>query len=131
MNWQEQIDKKEIELNLKKEETNVQSRIDSRRISGNSSRRISSIRIPGSNGKIEINNVTEKGGNRMITVEGALKDLEVIEKETEDSGSRAVVKALKVVVKFLSTMRSNQLLTEADKVGIRKAKETRVAKEVK
>jgi len=67
----------------------------------------------------------------MITVEGALKDLEVIEKETEDSGSRAVVKALKIVVKFLSTMRSNQLLTEADKVGIRKAKETRAAKEVK
>jgi hypothetical protein len=131
MNWQEQIDKKVEELNIKKEVTDVQSRIDSRRISGNSSRRISSIRIPGSNGKVEINNVIAKGGNRMITVEGALKDLEDIEKEAEDSGSKAVVKALKVVVKFLSTMRSNQLLTETDKVGIRKAKEARTAKEVK
>jgi hypothetical protein len=67
----------------------------------------------------------------MITVEGALKDLEVIEKEATDGGSKAVVKALKVVVKFLSTMRSNQLLTEGDKVGIRQAKEARVVKEGK
>jgi hypothetical protein len=67
----------------------------------------------------------------MITVEGALKDLEVIEKETTDTGAKAVVKALKVVVKFLSTMRSNQLLTEEEKVVIRKARETRAAKVVK
>jgi len=51
----------------------------------------------------------------MITVDGALKDLEAIEKETSDSGARAIVKALKVVVKMLSTMRSNQLLSEDDK----------------
>jgi hypothetical protein len=64
----------------------------------------------------------------MITVEGALKDLEAIEQEAGDSGSKAVVKALKVVVKFLSTMRSNQLLTEGDKVSIQKAKAERPAK---
>jgi len=64
----------------------------------------------------------------MITVEGALKDLEAIEKEAQDAGSKAVVKALKVVVKFLSTMRSNQLLTEANKVAIQKAKAERPAK---
>jgi hypothetical protein len=67
----------------------------------------------------------------MITVEGALKDLEVIEKEATDSGAKAVVKALKVVVKFLSTMRSNQLLTETDKLDIKKAKAAREAKEGK
>ena len=61
----------------------------------------------------------------MITVEGALKDLEVIETEATDAGAKSVVKALKVVVKFLSTMRSNQLLTEEDKVRIKKAKEER------
>ena len=61
----------------------------------------------------------------MITVEGAIKDLELIEAEATDAGAKTVVKALKVVVKFLSTMRSNQLLTEQDKVGIRKAKAER------
>lgn len=61
----------------------------------------------------------------MITVEGALKDLEAIEVEAKDEGAKSVVKALKVVVKFLSTMRSNQLLTEADKIEIKKAKAER------
>lgn len=61
----------------------------------------------------------------MITVEGALKDLEAIEIEAKDEGAKSVVKALKVVVKFLSTMRSNQLLTETDKVAIKKAKTER------
>jgi hypothetical protein len=67
----------------------------------------------------------------MITVEGALKDLEAIEKEAGDAGSRAVVKALKVVVKFLSTMRTNQLLTDEEKVVIAKARKERQAKDVK
>jgi hypothetical protein len=67
----------------------------------------------------------------MITVEGALKDLETIEIATDDSGAKAVVKALKVLVKFLSTMRSNQLLTEQEKGNIRQAREVRAAKEKK
>ena len=61
----------------------------------------------------------------MITVEGALKDLEAIEAEATDAGAKSVVKALKVVVKFLSTIRSNQLLTDVDKVRIQKAKAER------
>lgn len=61
----------------------------------------------------------------MITVEGALKDLEVIETEAKDEGAKSVVKALKVVVKFLSTMRSNQLLTDEAKVAISRAKAER------
>lgn len=66
----------------------------------------------------------------MITVDGALKDLEAIEKETNDSGVKSIVKALKVMVKFLSTMRSNQLLTEEDKkrIGAEKAKRQAVKK---
>ena len=129
MDWHEQLNKKEKELNITKEGINVCIRTDSRSNSGNSSRRISSIRVSERNKKI--NNVTDKGGNRMITVEGALKDLEAIEKEAGDSGSKAVVKALKVLVKFLSTMRPNQLLTEEEKVVIHKAREVRAAKEVK
>jgi len=63
----------------------------------------------------------------LITVEGALSDLEAIEKETDPKVTPdvKVIRALKVVVKFLSTMRSNQLLTESDKVGIKKAKAER------
>jgi len=67
----------------------------------------------------------------MITVEGALKDLETIEKEASDAGAKTVVKALKVVVKFLSTMRSNQLLTDKDKERIRSDREKRKAAENK
>jgi len=61
----------------------------------------------------------------LITVEGALTDLEVIEKDLTITSDVKIIRALKVVVKFLSTMRSNQLLTEQDKVGIRKAKAER------
>ena len=61
----------------------------------------------------------------MITVEGALTDLEVIEKDLTITSDVKIIRALKVVVKFLSTMRSNQLLTEQDKVGIKKAKAER------
>jgi len=63
----------------------------------------------------------------LITVEGALKDLEAIEVEATDAGAKSVVKALKVVVKFLSTIRSNQLLTDVDKIRIQKAKAERKA----
>ena len=128
MDWKEQLNNKEKELNIKKEETYVRTRIDIRGNSGNSGRWISSIRVPKRNK--EINKITEKGGKGMITVEGALKDLEAIEQEATDAGAKAVVKALKVVVKFLSTMRSNQLLTEDEKVSIRKAREARAAKVV-
>jgi hypothetical protein len=127
--WKKDLENKEKELNIKKEENYVRTRIDIGGNSRNSSGRISSIRVPERNK--EINKVTGKGGKGMITVEGALKDLEAIEKEATDTGAKAVVKALKVVIKFLSTMRSNQLLTEEEKVGIHKAREARAAKEVK
>jgi hypothetical protein len=130
MSWQEDLMKKEKEFNLQKEVENVHIRNNSGNNSRNNSRRSSDVYISGSNRKT-LNNVTEKGGKGMITVDGALKDLEVIEKEAGDTGAKAIVKALKVVVKFLSTMRSNQLLTDDEKINIRKVKEARVAKEVK
>jgi hypothetical protein len=64
----------------------------------------------------------------MITAEGADKDLEKYESETKDEGAKAIIKALRVVVKFLSTMRSNQLLTEADKARIAEDKKKREVK---
>lgn len=125
--WQKDLDKKVEELKVGKEEPNVRTRIDNRINSRIGNRGVGrSVRI--STNK-EVNNVIEKGGNRMITVEGALKDLEVIEKEADDAGAKAIVKALKVVVKFLSTMRTNQLLTDEEKRAIAKARKERQAKE--
>jgi len=114
---------------IKKEEENVCIRIDSRINNRISNRGVSrGVYLSPNNKEIKKeNNVTEKGGNRMITVEGALKDLEAIEKEANDTGAKAVVKALKVVVKFLSTMRSNQLLTEDDKKRISAEKAKKAA----
>ena len=126
--WKEQLNQKEKKFNLTKGGEDGQiissARISDRNNIGRSSNvhRVSIYK--------EINNVTEKGGKGMITVEGALKDLEVIEKEANDTGAKAVVKALKVVVKFLSTMRTNQLLTDEEKITIAKARKERQAKEV-
>jgi hypothetical protein len=124
MDWKDELSKKEKELNLEGGAKDVRIRDSSRIINRDTSRRSSDVHLVGGNREIKINNVIGKGGKGMITVDGALKDLEAIEKETNDEGSKAVVKALKVVVKFLSTMRSNQLLTEDDKkrIGAEKAK---------
>jgi hypothetical protein len=67
----------------------------------------------------------------MITDKGAEQDLTAIEKEAPDAGSKAVIKAIKVLVKFLSTMRSNQLLTEEDKKVLKAARAARDAEKQK
>jgi len=67
----------------------------------------------------------------MITVEGALKDLEALEAKATDNSTKIVVAVAKVLVKFLSTMRTNQLLTNEEKLNIRKAREERQAKDSK
>ena len=56
----------------------------------------------------------------MITIEGALKDLDEIEKEAGQM--TPIIKAIKVIVKMLSTIRSNQLLLETDKIKIQAEK---------
>jgi len=129
MDWKEQLELKSKKLNIKKEETNGQI-ISSSSISNRNNIR-SSSNVHRVSVYKEINNVTEKGGKGMITVEGALSDLEVIEKETDDVGAKAIIKALKVMVKFLSTMRTNQLLTNEEKIAIGKARKERQAKEEK
>jgi len=56
-----------------------------------------------------------------------LEDIEV----ADVTDGVKVVRAIKVLVKFLSTMRSNQLLTDADKSAIQKAKANRKPEEKK
>lgn len=63
----------------------------------------------------------------MITVEDALKDLDAAELGASSEG-KVLIKVAKVLIKFLSTMRSNQLLTEEEKALISKAKKERAAK---
>jgi predicted DNA binding protein len=58
----------------------------------------------------------------MITKDGALEDLNKIEAEAKTEEARVIVKVFKVIVKMLSTMRSNQLLTEKEKEVIQARK---------
>lgn len=58
----------------------------------------------------------------MITVEAALSDLDKMISETDDKNTKILVKGIKVLVKFLSTIRTNQLLSEDEKKQIRESK---------
>jgi hypothetical protein len=58
----------------------------------------------------------------MITIEAVNSDLDKIEKENSTISVKFIVAVVKVVMKFLSTMRSNQLLTEKDKIDIQAKK---------
>ena len=69
-----------------------------------------------------------KGGYAVITIEAALSDLKKIEEAATDAGAKTVVKAVQVLVKFLSTMRSNQLLTDDDKRALRAKRDKREIK---
>ena len=60
----------------------------------------------------------------MITVEAALGDLDKIAKSEVDATTK-IIEAVKVLVKMLSTIRSNQLLCDEDKAKIREAKTKR------
>jgi hypothetical protein len=64
----------------------------------------------------------------MITIEGALSDIEKIEKDATISSDVKVLRAFKVLLKFLSTMRSNQLLTDVEKAKIQEAQKNREKK---
>ena len=111
MDWKEQLNKKAQELNLTEEKggvDNVSIRSNSRTNSGDSDRRISSIRLPVSNRQTEINKNNEKGGEKMITSKGALEDYEAICKE-DITDSAKLVKIFKVVIKLLLGIRTNQV----------------------
>jgi len=126
--WKIELENKAKELQLKKEEgEHVHTRIDSRIIDRNSSGRRGDVDLPDIHK--EINNVKEKGGNRMITLEAVLSDLEKIEKDDNMSEQKKLFAVVKVIMKFLSTMRSNQLLTEEEKKKIATEKAARKGKE--
>jgi hypothetical protein len=58
----------------------------------------------------------------MITIDAVNSDLDKIATENETISVKFVVAVVKVVMKFLSTMRSNQLLTEEDKKELKARK---------
>jgi len=66
----------------------------------------------------------------LITIEGVLEDLDGIEKG-EYQGKKLVTESekliatVRVIMKFLSTMRSNQLLTEEEKINLAKERRLR------
>jgi len=71
----------------------------------------------------------------MITVEAALSDLEAIDlgkgKYAGKTDVQKIIEVSKVMIKFLSTIRSNQLLTEEEKGLITKARKARKETEKK
>ena len=70
----------------------------------------------------DINNIN-KGDKVMITKEGAFADLEKI--DVNGVTGKVLVQIAKVLITILITMRSNQLLTEADKLRIKEEKAAR------
>jgi hypothetical protein len=137
-NWQKELENKFNEI--KKEEKHVsesvsQSRRNSNRgsssIDGSNTSSHTSNNHGGGSSSIlrrgvsaETRTVTkdERGKNLMITREAALDDLEKLEAEATDEQSKLIVKVAKVLVKVLATIRSNQLLTDAEKARIKEAR---------
>jgi len=127
-NWKEDLEKKAIELNIKKEEKNGSSTQGNSRLRDRSSSGrgrdadLSNIR------KEKLNNV--RGGELMISKEGALRDIdgivskgEYIDRETKktitlNSDLEKLGAIVKVLIVFLNSMRSNQLLPETEKARI-------------
>jgi len=58
----------------------------------------------------------------MITIEAVLSDIDKIEADGALTDARKLIQVIKVAMKFLSTMRSNQLLTEEDKKELKSKK---------
>ena len=111
-NWKKDLEN--ISNKLKRGDDNVHSRSNTRSNSRSDSRRSRNVDLSKRNRKMKIKNI--KGGEIMITVNAALKDLEKI--VAEDNVSKVIKEVARILIKFISTMRSNQLLTDADKVRI-------------
>jgi hypothetical protein len=123
--WKKDLDKKEKELNLTKGGNDGQI-ISSTRISDRNNSRSNSDVHRVSVHK-EINNVKEKEEKVMITKDAALDDLEKID-VIALSTNKVIVEVGKVIVKILATIRSNQLLTDEEKIKIREARKARDAR---
>jgi hypothetical protein len=121
--WKEQLNKKVESLNIKEvKDGDISVRSNSR--SSDSVRSPISTEV-----RKDINKVIEKGGIVMITKEAALDDLKKI--DVNAPIGKVIVEVGGILIKILATIRSNQLLTEEEKVNIRKAREARAAKENK
>lgn len=59
----------------------------------------------------------------MISKEDALQDLEKVQKESGENLGKLLYGIATVLVKLLVTIRSNQMLTDADKARIRAERE--------
>lgn len=114
--------KKDLENKLEKEVTNVVNISSSANSSGSRIHRISDIKEKGNSLTIK------KEEHKVITVEGALSDLDKLIAEAQGRPEVFILSGMKVMVKFLSTMRSNQLLTDEDKKAIKAKKVTREVK---
>jgi len=62
----------------------------------------------------------------MITKEAAIEDLEKI--DVNAPVGKVIIEVGRILIKILATIRSNQLLTEAEKVKIREARKERDTK---
>jgi len=105
MDWKEELLKKKQQLN-QEEEHNVQYRSSSRSNSGNNSGRGGGIHLSERNRKIQITAKDERG-ERMISAADSLKDYEDVVKEDTDSSTK-LVKIMRIVIKLLLNIRSNQ-----------------------
>ena len=65
----------------------------------------------------------------MITVDAALDDLKKI--DVNAPVGKVVVEIARILIKMLSTIRSNQLLTDEDRQAIKSARKVRDAKKAK
>jgi len=61
----------------------------------------------------------------MISKEDALVDLQKVETDAKGDVAKLLVGIAQVFVKLLITIRSNQLLTDEEKIAIRQAREKR------
>lgn len=105
MDWKKELDKKLEQLN-KKEVQNVQSRNINRNSNRNSIGRGGSIYLSERNRKIQVTNNDERS-KKMISAAGVLKDYEVVVKEDTDASAK-LVKIMRIVIKLLLSIRTNQ-----------------------
>jgi len=94
-------------------------------INRDSSRSSTSVRSTVSYQRRQNINPNVKEELKVIKVDAAMEDLDKIEADVKLSDGAKILRALKVLLKFLSTMRSNQLLTEKDKVTIQESNKKR------
>jgi len=126
MNWQDDLLKKSQELKIKGGQNGISNRSN---IRNNSRSRNSTRNSISSKNRKDINTDKGKEEKLMITREAALDDLQKLEKEATDKVSKVIIEVARVIIKMLATIRSNQLLTDADKVAIKKAREARKSKQ--